>query len=173
MKRITVFGASDCKNDSIDYDNAKQFGFLCGQASFSLVSGGYEGVMEAVFAGSESFCTEKIAVISSFFADRKANKFATKVIVSDQYIERMQKLIDLGDAYIIFPGGPGTLNELSAVWTLQARKAFDKPIIAIGEQWHEIIQLMNYYSEKSMESAHNILLVDNYKDAFNALKERI
>ncbi len=173
MIRITVFGASDCKIDSIEYADAKHFGELCGQANYSLVSGGYGGVMEAVFAGAEIYKTEKIAVTSSFFPERKANKYATELIVTNGYIERMVKLIELGDAYIVFPGGPGTLNELSAVWSLKDRNAFNRLIIAIGEQWHEIIQMMNYYSEKSMESASNIILVNDYTMAFNELNERL
>lgn len=173
MKRITVFGASDCSKDSMDYINAMKFGALCGERGYSLVTGGYAGVMQAVFEGAANYNVEKIGVTTSFFNDRNANEFVTEHIVCSEYIERMVKLIELGDAYIVFPGGPGTLTELSAVWTLQDRKVTVKPIITIGEQWHEIIQLMNYYSEKSLIASDYLEITDNYLEAFNLLNERL
>jgi len=161
MSNVTVFGASDCIEYSKEYLGAKKLGKFCGEKGYNLVTGGYGGVMEAVFIGALEFDIKRIAVITDFFKNRKANPFANEIVKTDTYINRMVKLIELGDLFVIFPGGPGTLTELSAVWTLRDRDAFDKPIIIIGEMWRELIELMNYYSKKSLEASKNLVFVED------------
>ena len=64
-----------------------------------------------------------------------------KEIISPNYVERTLKLLELGDAYIVFKGGTGTISEFGMAWGL-ARLHFGhhKPLILFGSWWHEVIE---------------------------------
>lgn len=159
MAVITIFGSSGTLPGAYEYDSAELGGKLLSEKGFDLCDGGYAGVMEAAFKGAADSEVKRIAVIAEEYPDKKPNEYATEVIVEKTYVDRMQKMIALGDAYIVFPGGSGTLLELAAVWTFKNRGFIgDKPIVCIGEQWHEVLQTMGFYSEKALD---NLRRIDN------------
>lgn len=170
MAKVTVFGSGTCQIDGWGYKEAQKIGTKLGEAGLDLVTGGYKGIMEAVFKGAKDFPVEKIAIIDGS-KSLQANEFATKVIHAENYLDRLSKLIDMGDGYIVLPGATGTLLELAAVWALKERNDFDKPIITVGEQWNEIVQNMAFYSEKILEEVDMVECFDDANSAINRILE--
>lgn len=168
MTKVTVFGSGTCNENSWTYKEAQKIGAKLAQAGFNLVTGGYKGIMEAVFKGAKDYPVDKIAVIDSS-KDLQANQFATYIIKAQNYLDRLSKLIQLGDGYIILPGATGTLLELAAVWALKERDKFSKPIITIGEQWNEIVQNMAFYSEKIIDEVDMIECLEDSHSAVNKI----
>jgi len=100
--------------------------------------------MLAAAQGASEAGGEVIGVTCSAFKSSKANEYVTREIVTVSLDERLDTLIELGRAYVVLPGGTGTLLELAKVWELK-NKGFmkaDRPIILIGEFWRSLIDLI-------------------------------
>lgn len=141
-KTITVFGSSKPVSGDEEYETAYQLGRLLGETGFSVCTGGYQGIMDAVSKGASEFNVDVIGVTVDLFS-AEPSKHLTKQIHCNSLFERIEKLIELGDAYIILRGGTGTLVELTTVWELMNKNLIEhKPIACHGEMWQRIIKPM-------------------------------
>ena len=141
-KIITIFGTS--RAGETIFTLAMETGRLLAQAGFAIANGGYGGTMLAAAKGAAEAGGEIIGVTCSAFKSSKANEYVTREIVTGSLDERLDTLVKLGQAYIVLPGGTGTLLELAKVWELK-NKGFlktDKPIILLGGFWKPLIELI-------------------------------
>ncbi|MEN3026440.1 MAG: LOG family protein [Chlorobiota bacterium] len=133
---VTVFGSGRQGPEDPVYQDAVRLGELLGRAGWGVATGGYGGIMEAVLRGAAAFPVRRIGVVTTALAARTVNPYVDEIITVPTYLERLQKLVELGAAYVVFPGGTGTLLELFAVWALRERRLLpDKPIVCLGECW--------------------------------------
>jgi uncharacterized protein (TIGR00730 family) len=136
---ITVFGSSHPQDGHEDYMEALELGRALASAGFSVCSGGYGGVMEAVSRGVSESGGHVIGVTSSFFKSR-ANRWVKKEIAMPTWHERLFELVRLGDGFVACKGGTGTLVELAVVWEMLNKKAMpQKPFVVLGDFWQPII----------------------------------
>lgn len=143
-KIVTIFGTGRAGRDDSAYALALEMGRLLAQAGFTIANGGYGGTMLASAKGANEAGGTIIGVTCSAFKTSKANEYITREIVADSLDERLDMLIKLGQAYVVLPGGTGTLLELAKVWELK-NKGFleaDKPIILVGEFWKPLLDLV-------------------------------
>ncbi len=143
-KTVTIFGTGRAKPGDSAYEMAEKTGMLLAQAGFTIANGGYGGTMTAAAKGAAETGGEIIGVTCSAFKGSKANEYVTHEIVTKSLDERLDTLIKLGQAYIVLPGGTGTLLELAKVWELK-NKGFlkaNKPIILVGEFWKSLVELL-------------------------------
>ncbi|MEA3059510.1 MAG: hypothetical protein QOE50_922 [Sphingomonadales bacterium] len=146
MPSVTVFGGSRVEPDSDEYLAAQQLGRALAERGFSVVTGGYNGVMEAVSRGAKEAGGHVIGVTVDVIAknfDRLPNAFVDQEVRTAALLERIDKIIELGAAYVVLPGGAGTLAELGVVWTLALLGALqDKPLIVVGRGWERVLNVM-------------------------------
>jgi uncharacterized protein (TIGR00730 family) len=150
-KTITIFGTANAKFGEAAYELAYQTGKLLAQAGFVIANGGYGGTMLAASKGAAEAGGEIIGVTCSAFKSSTANEYITREIVTKSLDERLDTLIKLGQAYVVLPGGTGTLLELAKVWELK-NKGFieaDKPIILVGGFWKPLVDLIASDDPKS------------------------
>lgn len=143
-KTITVFGTGRARPDSAAYKLAYETGKLLAQAGFTIANGGYGGTMLAAAKGAAEAGGETVGVTCSAFEGSCANNYITREIVTDTLENRLDTLIKLGQAYVVLPGGTGTLLELAKVWELK-NKGFlqiDIPIILVGGFWKPLVDLI-------------------------------
>jgi uncharacterized protein (TIGR00730 family) len=143
-KTITIFGTANAEYGEPTYELAYETGKLLARAGFTIANGGYGGTMLAAAKGAAEAGGETIGVTCSAFKGSTANKYITREIVTKSLEERLDTLIKLGQAYVVLPGGTGTLLELAKVWELK-NKGFikaDKPIILVGEFWKPLVDLI-------------------------------
>ncbi|MHC4913317.1 MAG: LOG family protein [Planctomycetota bacterium] len=143
-KTITIFGTGKAKLGDTAYALAYSAGKLLAQAGFTIANGGYGGTMLAAAKAASEAGGEIIGVTCSAFKQGTANEYVTREIVTNSLDERLDKLIELAQAYIVLPGGTGTLLELAKVWELK-NKGFlppDKPIILVGRFWKPLVDLV-------------------------------
>jgi len=141
---VTIFGTSKAKPADPAFALALEMGRLLARAGFAIANGGYGGTMLAAAKGAAEAGGQVIGVTCSAFKSSKANEYVTREIVTDSLDERLDKLIELGHAYVALPGGTGTLLELAKVWELK-NKGFlkaDKPIILLGGFWGPLVELV-------------------------------
>ena len=143
-KTITIFGTARAGPGDDAYNLAYKTGKLLAQAGFTIANGGYGGTMLAAAKGAGEAGGQIIGVTCSAFKASTANEYISREIVTGSLEERLDKLIKLGHAYIVLPGGTGTLLELANVWELN-NKGFpdaDKPIILVGGFWLPLLDLI-------------------------------
>ncbi len=139
-RTVTIFGSSQPPPDSSDYKLAEQLGYALAAEGWTICNGGYGGTMVAAAQGAKRAGGRTIGVTCSVFGREKANNYIDQKIVTDNLLARLDKLIDLADAYVVLPGGTGTLVELATVWELQNKKLLPrKPLIVLGDYWLPII----------------------------------
>lgn len=142
-KVITIFGTSRAKAGDSVYALASETGRMLARAGFAIANGGYGGTMVAAAEGASEAGGQIYGVTCTAFK-RKANEYVTHEIVTASLDERLDKLIELGRAYMVLPGGTGTLLELAKVWEFR-NKGFlkpDRPIILVGEFWKPLVGLL-------------------------------
>jgi uncharacterized protein (TIGR00730 family) len=152
MPTVTVFGSSTTALYSAEYNNALELGRNLAAKGFNIATGGYGGVMEAVLKGASEYDVKRIGIGLKDSAN-EINIFVDEKIYAENYIERLGLLLDIGDIYIVLPGGTGTLLELVAAWALKERNYNEKAIICVGDVWYEMLQTLGFYSERFLESS--------------------
>ncbi len=169
MKKVVVFGSAAAAAGSELYLQAERLGSLLQQQGFALVTGGYGGVMEAVLSATGDSPAIGVTVAN---AARTANPYVKDVIEETTYLNRLAKLAELGDAYVVLSGGTGTLLEFAMVWALRERGHLAaKPIICVGEQWREAVETMSFYSSQMLNAVECLQFVDSVESAAAALRK--
>jgi len=165
VKRIvTIFGTGRARPGGSVYALAMEMGRRLAQAGFVIANGGYGGTMEAAAKGAAEAGGEIIGVTCSAFKSSRANEYVTREMVADSLDERLDTLIRLGQAYIVLPGGTGTLLELAKVWELK-NKGFlkaDKPVILLGGFWKPLVDMV---ATDDPDSSRHIKLADGPEGA--------
>jgi uncharacterized protein (TIGR00730 family) len=136
---VTVFGSSRPTEGDSEYRLAFELGRALARAGFIVCTGGFGGTMAASSRGAKEVGGETIGVTFSY-ANRTPNPWIDKHFHFPTLIERMMKLVELGDAYVVLKGGTGTLLELAAVWEFINKGFFkEKPIVLIGDFWNGVV----------------------------------
>lgn len=156
IKNIAFFGSAEFKSSSQCYQSAFKVAQILAKNNYTIINGGGPGIMDASTQGAESVNGETLAITFSpqeapgyegkYLANRVDKEIQTK-----NYIERMFKLIEHADCFIIFKGGCGTISELGTAWVLaKLYYPHHKPFILYGHFWHKIIKV---FREKMLISA--------------------
>ncbi len=173
MPIVSIFGSALAKEGSYEYDNGLYIGRLLAESGIDIVTGGYTGIMESALRGAANFGVKKIGVTTDFYPDKMKNSYVEEEIRTDSYLNRLLKILELSDAYIILPGGTGTLAEFSIIWAFKSRGIIgEKPFVCLGEQWNEIVQTMTFYSESVVDNLGFLLIVESAKDAVEFIIDR-
>jgi uncharacterized protein (TIGR00730 family) len=143
---ITVFGGSRVTPESDEYAAARELGRALAQRGLTVVTGGYNGVMEAVSRGAKELGGHVIGVTVEVIArnfERVPNAYLDQEVKTIALLERIDKMVELGAAYVVLPGGAGTLAELGIVWNLALLGALHgKPLVVVGNGWRRVLQTM-------------------------------
>jgi uncharacterized protein (TIGR00730 family) len=142
---VAVVGASQTQPGEPDYQDGIRLGGLLARAGWTVATGGYGGLMEAVSAGAADLGGRVIGVTApAVFASRSgANQHVTEERRADTITERIHELLTTADAVIALPGSLGTLTELVVAWNVAYVAPFSgrnpKPIVAVGPTWGELV----------------------------------
>jgi uncharacterized protein (TIGR00730 family) len=145
IKNIAFFGDANISPTDETYIAAFDVAEALSKEGYVIVDGGGPGVMEAATSGAEKCNGKTISVTfdpvnAPGFEGRYVGNVTDKEVVTTNYIERMFKLMEYGDAFIIFRGGSGTISEFGAAWVLaKLYYGHHKPFILFGENWIPII----------------------------------
>lgn len=146
LTSVTIFGGSRVEPGSDEYIAAQELGRLLAERGIDVVTGGYNGVMEAVSRGAKEAGGRVIGVTVDVIAQnfqRLPNEYLDQEIQTKALLERIDKLVELGSAYVILPGGSGTLAELGVVWNLAFLGALHgKPIVVVGHGWEKVLHTL-------------------------------
>lgn len=112
-----------------------------------MCNGGYGGLMEASARGAREAGGHTIGVTCSLWS-RQANPWIAEEIRTASFPERLMTLIARGDAYVVLPGGTGTLAELALAWEMMNKSVLSatvggkRPLLLLGPYWQPVIDCL-------------------------------
>ncbi len=143
-KVVTVFGSSRPIEGDEEYRLAYKVGKHLALAGITVCNGGYAGIMEASAQGAKEAGGSTIGVTFKNSFGKSANRWIDEEILQPTLIERMMKLVQLGNAYVVLKGGTGTLLELAAVWEFINKGLLkEKPIVIVGDFWNNVVDTLH------------------------------
>lgn len=175
IKQIVYFGFADAAPNDPLYQEAFEVAKYLTSKGFVAINGGGPGTMRAVSEGAKEVRGTAIGVtfypkdITNFEGRDPDNPIDIE-IKTKNYLERTLKLLELGDAYVIFKGGTGTISEFGMAWGL-ARLYFGhhKPLILYGEFWNNIIKACADNMRIRPEELKVYRVVNSPEEAYKAL----
>jgi len=170
-KIITIFGSSKPINIEEQYLTAYTLGKNLALNGFDVCTGGFNGIMEAASKGAVEGGGKAIGVTVNLWGGR-INKFVTKEIMCDTLLERINKLIELGDGFVVLQGGTGTLLVLAVVWEYINKDMMEaKPIACHSSIWKTIVSEMNKQMKLEGRSTDMVRTFDTTEQIVQYLKE--
>jgi uncharacterized protein (TIGR00730 family) len=143
MKRplIAVFGSSTLRRTDPDYRIAHELGATLALAGADVMTGGYEGAMEACSRGCHEAGGHVVGVTVQLFDARGgANRWVKERIHAPDLYERLRHLVGRADGFVAVPGSVGTLTEVFFTWTmLSAGGRRPAPLVLLGDAWQEYL----------------------------------
>jgi uncharacterized protein (TIGR00730 family) len=135
---ITIFGSARTKKDHPYYADAMKLSGMLGERGYNIITGGGPGIMEAANRGAyEHENIESIGLNIELPSEQKPNEYITKGRSFDYFFSRKVMLVKYSMAYVIFPGGFGTLDEMFEALTLiQTKKVWGVRLFVIGTQFY-------------------------------------
>jgi hypothetical protein len=147
IKNIAFFGDANISEADEAYVEAFDVAEALAKKGYVVIDGGGPGVMEAATSGAKKGGGKTVSITfdpvgAVGYEGRYIKNITDTEVVTTNYIERMFKLLEYGDVFIIFKGGSGTVSEFGTAWVL-AKLYFGhhKPIILYGSFWAEILDV--------------------------------
>jgi len=143
--RVTIFGSARLKPGTDAYGSVKELAAELTTMGCDIVSGGGPGLMQAANEGAHSVDPQGLRrsvglnILLPF--EQQVNPFVSQAYGHRTFFSRLHHFIILSDAFVVVPGGIGTLLEMSLVWQLlQVRKLYNTPLILVGKMWPELVE---------------------------------
>lgn len=172
---ITVFGSARFEETHKYYVAAREFGKRIAEMGFSTLTGGGPGVMEAANRGAFENGGESIGCNIKLPFEQKPNPYIHTSITFNYFFIRKVVLVKYSYAFIIMPGGFGTMDEFFETLTLVQTKTIGEfPIVLYGKEYFE--PLMDYISFMAKEGTISpedlklVLVTDDMDEAINHIK---
>ena len=139
---VSIFGSARIGADNPAYQQAEETARLLSDAGFSVVSGGGPGIMEAANKGAAAGASASIGLNIELPREQTPNSHQEVALHFRHFFARKVMFVKYASAYVVFPGGFGTLDELAEILTLvQTGKTRRIPIILMGsDYWQGLAQ---------------------------------
>ncbi len=173
---VSFYGSARLKAEDELYKQTEEIGFRLGEMGFSIITGGGPGVMEAANKGAIRAGVKSIGLNIQLPEEQAGNIYTTRSMTFNHFFVRKVMLVKYASAFIIMPGGLGTLDELTEVLNLmQTYKIKPFPVVLFdASYWKSFLDWLRrvtlakgYISEKDL----NLLRVcDSPEEVVDAVK---
>jgi len=176
---VSIFGSSRAKEGDEIYQKAERIGQLLGENGFGVITGGGPGVMEAANKGAAMVGGKSIGLNIELPLEQTPNPYANIHLSFHYFFVRKVMFIKYAVAYIILPGGFGTLDELfESVTLIQTHKIKPFPVILVGsEYWKGLfdwIKEVVLKGEKiSPQDLEILQLIDDPEEVVKTIKKLV
>ena len=176
---VTVFGSARFEDGHRYYDLAREVGAALARAGYAVMTGGGSGIMEAANRGAREAGGLSIGCNITLPREQKPNAYLDRFIQLDHFFVRKVMLVKYSSAFVVMPGGFGTLDEAFELATLmQTNKIEHFPLIAVGgDFWDDLIdfarETMIAQGTLSPEDARFVHLADTAADVVRLVRENV
>ncbi len=176
---VTIFGSARSHPNSSTYRTTEVIARLLVENGFNVVSGGGQGVMEAANKGAANAGGKSVGLHIHLPNEQKPNKYANIKLNFKYFFIRKVMFVKYAVAYIIMPGGFGTLDELfEAITLIQTKRIKSFPVILMNSQyWKGLIDWIrgSLLREKAISESDLAIfhLIDDPEEAVSIIKRRV
>jgi uncharacterized protein (TIGR00730 family) len=142
--RVTIFGSARAKPGSFVYDEVKRVATALADMGCDIVTGGGPGLMQAANEGATAAHAPErhrsVGIRVELPFEQEVNPFVEQAFEHKTFFSRLHHFVLTSDAYVVSPGGIGTVLELMLIWQLlQVKHIHDAPLILVGKMWAELV----------------------------------
>jgi uncharacterized protein (TIGR00730 family) len=176
-KEVSFFGSARTAPTEHWYKEARKLGHMLGSAGFTVITGGGPGIMEAANRGAYDAGAPSVGLNIQLPMEQRTNRYVKRSHGFHYFFTRKVMLSASAQAYVYFPGGFGTIDEMSEIVTLiQTRKMCPIPVVLVGrDYWTGLVEWFvkamvadKYIDAKDLEL---FTVVDSAEEAFEILKD--
>ena len=174
---VTVFGSARIKPGDPNYELARELGAAIARLGFTVMTGGGPGIMEAANRGAHEAGGRSVGCNIQLPVEQKPNPYLDRTVTLHYFFVRKALLIKYSYAFVVLPGGAGTLDELFEALTLiQTGKIKNFPIVVMGtDYWLEQLAFLQKMARLGMISLLDLDLIyatDSVEDAIEHIRRR-
>ena len=167
---VTVFGSARTREDDPYYQLARQMGAAIARLGFTVMTGGGPGIMEAANRGAKDAGGRSVGCNIELPFEQESNPYLDRSVTLYYFFVRKTLLIKYSYAFVVFPGGAGTVDELfEALSLIQTGKIRQFPIVVMGtDYWNEMVGFIQKMARTGMISPQDVELIyatDSVEDA--------
>jgi len=142
---VTVFGSARFEENHPYYEMAQRIGSKIAQLGFTTITGGGPGIMEAANRGAQEAGGRSIGCNIILPQEQAPNPYVDRIVTFRYFFVRKVMLVKYSQAFVIMPGGFGTMDEaFEAATLMQTEKISDFPIIFVGsDYWQPLFRFMD------------------------------
>lgn len=136
--RVTIFGSARAKPGSFSYEETKRAAAALAALGCDIITGGGPGLMQAANEGASSSPerAQSVGIRVDLPFEQEINSFVRQAFEHRTFFTRLHQFVLTSDAYIVAPGGIGTVLETMMIWQLlQVRHLENTPLILVGRMW--------------------------------------
>ena len=172
---VTVFGSARFEPDNIYYQQAEKVGAALANLGFTVMTGGGPGIMEAANKGAYEAGGYSVGCNIILPFEQKPNPYLHKWIDIRYFFVRKFLLIKYSYAFVVMPGGMGTLDELfESITLIQTKMIQDFPVVIFGSEYHrelcQHIQIMAENESISPEDMKLLFVTDSVEEMAEHIK---
>jgi uncharacterized protein (TIGR00730 family) len=176
---VTIFGSARTKPDDPDYQKAEKLAELLVRAGFSVITGGGPGIMEAANKGASNAGGYSVGLNIRLPMEQEPNPYANIKLEFRYFFVRKVMLAKYSVAFVFFPGGFGTMDEMFEILTLvQTRKIRPVPIVLVDKQFWK--PLVSWFTKTlipedkiSTQDLEIFKILDEPEEIVNHIKEKL
>ncbi len=174
---VTVFGSARIKRDDPNYELARKMGAAIARLGFTVMTGGGPGIMEAANRGAKEVGGRSVGCNIELASEQAANSYLDRCVRMHYFFVRKALLVKYSYAFVVMPGGAGTLDELfEAVTLIQTGKIKNFPIVIMGtDYWKGLIGFIDKMAQHQMISASDLSLIyatDSVEEAIAHIRSK-
>jgi uncharacterized protein (TIGR00730 family) len=175
---VTVFGSARFNQDHPYYIKARELSAAIAKLGFTIMTGGGPGIMEAENRGAKDVGGKSLGCNIILPMEQKHNPYLDKFVNFKYFFVRKVLLIKYSYAFIIMPGGFGTLDEMFEAMTLiQTKKIQEFPVVIFSKEYHkELTEHFNLMIDKQTISTDDLklfLVTDSVEEVIELLERTI
>jgi len=169
--RLAAFGSSRIGTETATYQDVAHLSRTIAQAGWDGMTGGHQGMMAAFSEGMHAGNGHIQGITLERFPTPPDNTLSEEIRAHD-FFDRMGTMIEQADAWLVLPGGLGTLAELAMTWDLIAIRVLEpRPLLLYGDMWQPIIATLSDQLVLSADKAFDsIQICHSHEEVLNALK---
>ena len=142
--RVTIFGSARTDKDHWVYAEVKRVAADLAALGCDIVTGGGPGLMQAANEGAESAGAagriQNMGIRVHLPFEQEVNPFVEQAFEHGSFFTRLHHFVLVSDAFVVMPGGIGTVLEATMIWQLlQVRHLYDVPLVLVGPMWRELV----------------------------------
>jgi uncharacterized protein (TIGR00730 family) len=140
--RVAIFGSARAQPGSFVYEEVKRVAAAFSAMGCDIVTGGGPGLMQAANEGASlAGTTGSMGIRVDLPFEQDANPFVEQVFEHETFFTRLHHFVIASDAFVVVPGGIGTVLETLMIWQLlQVRHADNVPLILVGKMWKGLVE---------------------------------